>query len=457
MFVASVRSDFKFGSSMAAPAHPQSNPDPVVTVKMAFEGTTRRAKMHLREMTPQTLEEQVSRARSGKRFSYRLQIDMCTLALPLWSCPADRAQIRSFLRIPPGAHMVLERYSDSAGTYVLIEPGNMTVYKQLYRAAKAKSKLKLRIFVSGQPSKTLPRPASVEDAPDAEAASLSAESSKVYTSVHTSGQTQNVARATPPAPPQQKAAFAGNSTGSSSVPDGARHNAVVIKPSEPTTPAWPLGLKEHQVNDITRASERGAPRFNKGPATMTPEVLADLSRSLAQSMRHGSFAVCCNNCEKQIPDAHYHCSTCDMGDFDLCQSCVDHGVACYSDDHWLIKRTLVNGEVVNSTTETIAPKPKTKTKPKQTPMAATELPAVKLAVRPIAKPVAPKTKTSSASPALPRPVVVAPCREAAAKPALSGAVPTSGVGSFAEMRTCNCCVEGLTQPLELFSSPTVSR
>jgi next-to-BRCA1 protein 1 len=69
-----------------------------------------------------------------------------------------------------------------------------------------------------------------------------------------------------------------------------------------------------------------------------------------------SFSVYCNNCNGAIPDEHYHCSTCDDGDFDLCQACVDNGVLCGGDGHWMIKRFVKNGKVINSTTETIAPK-----------------------------------------------------------------------------------------------------
>jgi next-to-BRCA1 protein 1 len=69
------------------------------------------------------------------------------------------------------------------------------------------------------------------------------------------------------------------------------------------------------------------------------------------------YSVYCNNCNDSIPDVHYHCSTCDDGDFDLCQTCVNDGVLCGSEDHWLIKRFVNNGKVINSTTETIAPKP----------------------------------------------------------------------------------------------------
>jgi next-to-BRCA1 protein 1 len=69
------------------------------------------------------------------------------------------------------------------------------------------------------------------------------------------------------------------------------------------------------------------------------------------------FSVYCNNCDGAILDEHYHCSTCDDGDFDLCPSCVEDGVSCNDGEHWMIKRFVKNGKVINSTTETIAPKP----------------------------------------------------------------------------------------------------
>lgn len=69
-----------------------------------------------------------------------------------------------------------------------------------------------------------------------------------------------------------------------------------------------------------------------------------------------TFSVYCNRCNAAIPDAHYHCSTCDDGDFDLCQACIDKGVVCDGSNHWMIKRFVKNGKVINSTTETLAPK-----------------------------------------------------------------------------------------------------
>lgn len=87
------------------------------------------------------------------------------------------------------------------------------------------------------------------------------------------------------------------------------------------------------------------------------------NRPTCPAFTHPIFSVYCNNCNASIPDAHYHCSTCDNGDFDLCQTCVASGVECGGEDHWMIKRFVKNGKVINSTTERIAPKPKPKEAP----------------------------------------------------------------------------------------------
>ena len=44
---------------MSASTNAMTGPDAAVVVKVNFEGITRRAKMHLREMVPRVLEEQV--------------------------------------------------------------------------------------------------------------------------------------------------------------------------------------------------------------------------------------------------------------------------------------------------------------------------------------------------------------------------------------------------------------
>lgn len=59
-----------------------------------------------------------------------------------------------------------------------------------------------------------------------------------------------------------------------------------------------------------------------------------------------------------MEDEHYHCSVCDGGDYDLCPACVDTGIHCPGSGHWMVKRFVKNGCVVNSTTQRIAPKVK---------------------------------------------------------------------------------------------------
>lgn len=93
--------------------------------------------------------------------------------------------------------------------------------------------------------------------------------------------------------------------------------------------------------------------YLRSPATL-------LTQLQQEEHKAANFAVCCNNCDRTVPDSHYHCSTCDDGDFDLCTECVDQGVSCHNDEHWLIKRFVRGDHILVSTTERIAPKPKAK-------------------------------------------------------------------------------------------------
>lgn len=59
-----------------------------------------------------------------------------------------------------------------------------------------------------------------------------------------------------------------------------------------------------------------------------------------------------------MENEHYHCSICDGGDYDLCSGCVEAGFHCPGLGHWMVKRFVKNGAVVNSTTERVGPKVK---------------------------------------------------------------------------------------------------
>jgi len=69
-----------------------------------------------------------------------------------------------------------------------------------------------------------------------------------------------------------------------------------------------------------------------------------------------AWVVYCNNCNHPMEDEHFHCGVCDGGDYDLCPACVDTGVHCPGTGHWMVKRFVKNGCVVNSTTQRIPPK-----------------------------------------------------------------------------------------------------
>jgi next to BRCA1 gene 1 protein len=56
-------------------------------------------------------------------------------------------KLRSLLAIPATSDAIFERYSDSEGTYIILDPNNASAYKQLYRAAKAKLKLRMKVTI----------------------------------------------------------------------------------------------------------------------------------------------------------------------------------------------------------------------------------------------------------------------------------------------------------------------
>lgn len=132
---------------------------------------------------------------------------------------------------------------------------------------------------------------------------------------------------------------------------------------------------------VENDNEKPVPRFFSTKSDFTAvddhsnitEALESMRQASARdcSVPSNSFTICCNNCDKPIPDAHWHCSICERGDFDLCQDCVEKGCLCDSEHHWLIKRFVKGGMVINSTTETIAPKKTTKTEEKAIPGAFT--------------------------------------------------------------------------------------
>ncbi|KAJ5692117.1 Zinc finger ZZ-type [Penicillium macrosclerotiorum] len=238
----------------ALPSHP--GPDHLVTIKVLYNDSNRRFKLPLKDLRAQILPQ----------------------------------KLRTLLGVPADVNVILERYSDSAGSYIRLDCDNIAVYKQLYRAAKAKSKLRIK--------------------------------------------------ANPP-----------------------RHNYLETVLSSPIPVACTEALPTTSESNPVSAFEPSQPQAGLVDANNEPryrdfDMEQDNLRFPVISHRsfNGMFCIDCNNCGRSIANDHYHCSICEYGDYDLCPQCVDDGASCRGEGHWLIKRMVVNGVVINSTTETIPPR-----------------------------------------------------------------------------------------------------
>ncbi|KAJ5613500.1 Zinc finger ZZ-type [Penicillium herquei] len=261
----------------ALPSHP--SPDHLITIKVLFKDNTRRFKLPLKDLRPQVLPQ----------------------------------KIRTLLGVPADVNVILERYSDSAGSYILLDSGNQTVYKQLYRAAKAKSKLRIKATA-------------VEE----ESTSTLSESS---TSAEPLGQN----------PPRYS------------------YLETVLSPPMPVASVEDQPATSNPVIDLTGGQVElpnhipepvAEPQYRK--FEMEPE--APRFPVISHQSATGMFCIDCNNCGRSIASEHYHCSICEYGDYDLCPHCVKDGVTCHGEGHWLIKRTVEEGTVTTSSTETIPPR-----------------------------------------------------------------------------------------------------
>ena len=266
--------------------------------------------------------------------------------------------------------VTFERFSDSASAYVKLDSDNPAVYKQLYRAAKAKLKLRIRAVITNNSTVAAPGLAPpvlpfAEKQPehhltphcyvppsDGEALKVNAFEKLMRTpsyclapvpQISAGGCIQHTpySYAAAPAP----------------VPVSSSKEAFVES----------LGLSIPKT-EANKALEEGAPV----PRSLSPQradfyaELASLSSKDSKATLRNpipplsaagtSFTICCNSCDAPIPNAHYHCSKCDDGDFDLCETCYNNSVRCNGDDHWLVKRGVKDGKVTSSSTETIAPR-----------------------------------------------------------------------------------------------------
>lgn len=291
-----------------------SGPDTIIYLKISLDGIVKKVKLPLRDLGASTLV----------------------------------TKLHESLSLHPDNTYIIERYSDSAASYVVLDSAYPAVFKQLYRAAKAKQKLKLRITTLNKdtvvekknelsPPPRSARPVTVEDVPEimpqptttiipskpTEPIPSFAEETVTNYQSFMSSRPEQKPTPVPYLDPLEALIF--------TKPTSASQTASQAKPVE-------IPISEKKVVQAQAPSPKPAVL----PQLFTPRM---------------PFAVYCNSCDKTIPDAHYHCSTCDEGDFDLCQACIDVGITCHGEGHWLIKRMIRDGAIVTSTTERKAPKP----------------------------------------------------------------------------------------------------
>ena len=325
------------------------------------------------------------------------------------------------LQIPSSQDTKFERYSDSSASFITLENSNTAVYKQLYRAAKAKGKLRLRVTITDKAPSNTETLGTTPSLPDrltcrkyahpyisdlsnndaAPSARLSTLVDLKTASEATLNELEIPVKAEGSIKAEEQAAEKMNQPPSFMWPimdTGKRPvSAKSTLPYHPApnnlVPSQPAQESQQAVEDVKQATQdalrtvqdaiasrnasqvkepwksiKRCTRSSLGPAPQyllgREQCRADLG-GLHQAAAAplvtekprpcANFTICCNQCDCAIPNAHWHCGVCDDGDFDLCEDCLNRGFACDSDDHWLIKRTVEDGKVVNSKTE-IAPK-----------------------------------------------------------------------------------------------------
>lgn len=268
---------------MSAPATTPVGPGTLITVKVTYDNHTRRFKISLRDLGARTLPQ----------------------------------NLRQLLGIPADTNVTFERYSDSAGSYVQLDTNNPAVFKQLYRAAKAKLKLRIKAIVHDPTTQ-----AGVSDSPS------ESHGPARYSYLETV--------LSSPIPAKTFDSEIGATMPSTTLPESAERSTL----DEIETRQLP----NTETTESKSASQR---EFVLGSDIPSAPIVSHISHA-------GVFCIDCNHCGRPIPNEHYHCNTCADGDYDLCPQCVDSGVNCDGDEHWLVRRFVKDGIITNSTTKTLA-------------------------------------------------------------------------------------------------------
>ncbi|EPE08192.1 zz type zinc finger domain-containing protein [Ophiostoma piceae UAMH 11346] len=300
--------------AMSTPASSTFQPDTPITIKVNHDGSNKKVKLPFSDLAADIFED----------------------------------KLRLALSISPMSLCHFERYSDSAGRFITLNRYNTSVYKQLARAAKAKQKLKLRVVY--------PEPAVAEDLPVSNSATAASSPGPLPVSIEDVPETKALpspvmAAAEASFKPETNAHF---------------HHSNPFESSMGLLEDWKAKEEavrravQAEVDEVLRGNSACSSACANLPPASAPRKF--LSSAVCRATRP-AFTVACNRCHSQIPDAHFHCSSCEDGDYDLCLSCVEAGVTCLNADHWLIRRSVQNGLIVNSTTERIPPKSKPTAKP----------------------------------------------------------------------------------------------
>ncbi len=270
--------------------------------------------------------------------------------------------------------MVFERYSDSVQEYVTLDPSNAQALKQLYRAARAKLKIRVKATVDNpKPKRVEPKPATVEDemscpapAPATKApqvaetpAAWTIQQRRDYLAAEMKKDSQPIPVYAPSVQPSAPLTFNLKRPESDvpACPPVCRnlpfYNPPVIAAGGPAFPGAP-NVMTPLARDIWYR-ELAAMQADNAAAVLPADTVITARASPASiPVRSGNitgyYSVYCNKCNSSIVDEHFHCGTCDRGDYDLCPSCVQSGAGCKG-DHWLIKRFVKNGKVTSSCTE----------------------------------------------------------------------------------------------------------
>ena len=273
------------------------------------------------------------------------------------------------LALPPAQRVVFERYSDSAGTFITLDSANASVYKQLYRAAKAKLKLRIKATVTDIEPPTMQAPphimstASLQLPPFGHVqpeTRINSGKSELQVAV------ENVMAVSDASPQPLAEEFAPDAYAQHVRNCMANQVRNLCMPSPIQFPPLQVEKKE-VVNDAPSPKPSSEEQMKRSSTLLTQEPMIKL-RAVDQDfpVPTAAFTVCCNSCELTIPGAHWHCSICHNGDYDLCQTCVDDGGHCGVEGHFLIKRLIEGGKVITSTTETV-PKKTVTSKAEQLP------------------------------------------------------------------------------------------